>query len=307
MACRIHELFNDNGIRYNTFSSSDWVEHSVDYAVREGIVSPSECSNIHSSCSREQMCVFLYRAMPVDTQYLNMYKKVVDSNVYEILELYKLGIVQGVNELAEFKGALPVTRAEMATIACRIIEPEMRIRVEFKQHGTIDVKGYSFPFIVRGNFTKNEIEKKRSSIENLVNESMPEYALAALKKKGGTFGYEQLDLMEYATKTENVVSYYSPKYKRIIFSKIVKHALLHETGHFLQFNYGDMIRGEGMYQQYKDVIADICKNPYAKQNQKEMFAEAYRIFVDNPQSIRVGCPVYYDYINEIINAAKIDQ
>ena len=62
-----------------------------------------------------------------------------------------------------------------------------------------------------------------------------------------------------------------------------------------------------MYQQYKDVIADICKNPYAKQNQKEMFAEAYRIFVDNPQSIRVGCPVYYDYINEIINAAKIDQ
>lgn len=303
LACRINSYSKGKSLSQPPLN---WEEDSIRYALHEGIGVSSELTNMDEPCSREQMCLFLFRAMPKDVRYLNMYNSVKDSNSPEILELYKLGIVQGVNSIAEFKGQANVTRAEMATIVYRIVDPTARIQIDFTLNGFIEAKGCQFQFLVRGNFSDKEIASFKRQIENVLETKVPDYLVASLYKNGVAFGFEQLDLMDARSSTEGVIAYYNNTRKRLVMGKVSGQIILHESGHFLQYTYGDMSRGKELYDKYKDTIAEICKDSYAKSTQRESFAEAYRLYTTYPKSLKDRCPEFYEHINEVVEKAKLD-
>lgn len=304
LACRVHSLLHDGEHDSNLFSVN-WKENSVSYAVKHGICPPEDTSMLEQPASRETLCIYLYYAMPEDTRYLNSYSSVPGSSRKEILELYKLGIIRGVNDLGQFKGDSSITRAEMAAITLRIVDPNARYKIPFIERGVIESNGVQIPYYTRGNFSETQIERRREIIESMIDQAVPAYLLSAYRNAGGSFGYEQSDLMQELTRTESASAYYNSGKTQIVLSAFVGvPVVLHELGHFVDREFGNEMRRAELYDRYKEILASACSSNYALEDDQELFAEVFSTYLQEPNKIRSSCPEYFEYIEQILDTAE---
>lgn len=132
MASRAHEIFNGgDGVIEN--QGTNWYDVFVSYAVNNGIIKQGEFNNFNAFATREQLAYIFSNILP-KTEFikLNNVDYIPDIDVvgpYDISIgfLYNAGVLTGNDEYGTFNRSSDITRAEVATLLIRIVNPEERI------------------------------------------------------------------------------------------------------------------------------------------------------------------------------------
>ena len=130
LACRIHDLFY--GLPAVHPSQSAWYDGYAEHAVSEGIIRRSQFDNVTRPATRTEVALILASALP-GTAFSPIKTDVSIPDVssgadyYEtVLMLYRAGILVG-STGGYFEPERQITRAEIAAIAARITDCDLRI------------------------------------------------------------------------------------------------------------------------------------------------------------------------------------
>ena len=131
VAARVHSLWRGGG---GTFpAGAPWYQSAVDYAARNGIIAPGQFSDFTAAATRAQLAGMLARALPQEgyapINSVTSLPDVDDSTpgAADIFKLYNAGIVSGTDAYGTFAPNNTITRAEMAAILCRLVQPGTRV------------------------------------------------------------------------------------------------------------------------------------------------------------------------------------
>lgn len=155
VAARIHNLWRGgNGVFP---SSTPWYQSAVDYAVQNGIVTENQFSSFTAAATRAQLADLLARVLPEkDYTPINSVKALPDVNdstpgTASIFKLYNAGIVSGVDAYGTFAPDNTISRAQMAAILCRLVQPESRQTFTLQpKPADMTVRTSSKPLIING-------------------------------------------------------------------------------------------------------------------------------------------------------------
>lgn len=130
LACRIHDLFY--GLPTVHPSQSVWYDGYAEHAVSEGIIRRSQFDDVTRPATRTEVALILASALP-ETAFSPIKTDVSIPDVssgadyYEtVLMLYRAGILVG-STGGYFEPERQITRAEIAAIAARITDRDLRI------------------------------------------------------------------------------------------------------------------------------------------------------------------------------------
>ncbi len=131
VAARVHNLWRGGD---GTFpASTPWYQSAVDYAARNGIIAPDQFSDFTAAATRAQLAGMLAGALPQEgyapINSVTSLPDVSDSTpgAAGIFKLYNAGIVSGIDVYGTFAPNNTISRAEMAAILCRLVQPDTRV------------------------------------------------------------------------------------------------------------------------------------------------------------------------------------
>lgn len=132
LAARIHNLFYDDA-DIPEASSGPWYQRYVDYAKANGI--PCDF-NMTANATREDYVHIFYAALDAAEDY-EAINSIADGNIPdvsasgryadEIYTFYRAGILTGSGDKGDFFPQKTISRAEVATIVCRMIDHDYRV------------------------------------------------------------------------------------------------------------------------------------------------------------------------------------
>lgn len=130
-AARIHNLWRGGNGSFP--SSAPWYQSAVDYAVQNDIMAQGQFSSFTAAITRAQLADLLAQVLPKkDYAPINSVKSLPDVNdntpgAAGIFKLYNAGIVSGIDAYGTFAPNSTISRAQMAAILCRLVQPESRL------------------------------------------------------------------------------------------------------------------------------------------------------------------------------------
>ena len=121
-------------------SGNVWYENNYKVAVNHGIVKESEfdLNGLAQSCNRQEMAMFLVRALEVqgekaetlvDSLRIPDYNAASSNYKSYVLEAYSMGLLAGVDANGTFNPYGTLTRGQAATVLYRMIDKDSRISV----------------------------------------------------------------------------------------------------------------------------------------------------------------------------------
>ena len=130
IACRIHDIYT-NGKSTLKNGSSVWYQPYVDYAVENGIMEEGEFTDYTRPATRgETACFFAAALPPAELHAVNDIDHLTDvprGPYYNaVLLLYNAGVLTGSGPDCRFRPDDTITRAEIAAITCRMVQPSAR-------------------------------------------------------------------------------------------------------------------------------------------------------------------------------------
>ncbi len=131
LACRIYSIYNDDG---EEFTATDpWYEAYVTYALDNCIIT-YDYDDYDAKATRAEFAVIMAGALPGEA--LNKINKITDGAIpdiaygatYEsaVYKLYRAGILTGNDEIGTFAPWSNISRGEVATIATRMADQNLR-------------------------------------------------------------------------------------------------------------------------------------------------------------------------------------
>jgi len=94
----------------------------------------SDFSGVEADCPRAMLALFLAACIPEEhLTRINDIGAVPDLNAEIVRKLYSAGILGGVDEYGTFDGHGTLTRAQMAAVVTRVVKPELRLKLTFKE------------------------------------------------------------------------------------------------------------------------------------------------------------------------------
>lgn len=126
-----------------------WYSGAVEYAKEQGIIKENELTNYESLATRSEVAYILENSLPNhelnDMNNINAIPDVNSSTKYSehIFKLYNSGIVRGTGIEGMFKPNESISRAEIASLANRLVKPDSRVKFEL---GDISYKNDKYGF-----------------------------------------------------------------------------------------------------------------------------------------------------------------
>lgn len=132
LAARIHSIYYTGSDSFPSYDGGSWYDPYVDYALEHSII--TEAYNYSLPATREQVVRILSRALPEDEFPAITEISFADSGdiTYrsEVRLLSRAGVINGINinGFIYFYPYNPITRAEIAAIVGRMVQPGTRVR-----------------------------------------------------------------------------------------------------------------------------------------------------------------------------------
>jgi len=129
-AVRVHRL--PAGAADSLPASQPWYQSGVDYALEAGLLTQEQFTDYAAPITRAQLSVLFARVLPPEeyailSQVDSLPDVPGDAPYAEsALLLYRSGILTGVDDRGSFAPDIPVTRAQLAAILCRLVDPGQR-------------------------------------------------------------------------------------------------------------------------------------------------------------------------------------
>jgi hypothetical protein len=130
MAARIHSIYMTGSAEFA--QGAPWYQVYVDYAIENGIIGPNSYSNYNALATRAMCAAILGAAVPEsELQAINNITVIPDVTQdtgwgKAVYRLYNAGVLTGTDASGTFAPAKHITRAEVATIATRIVDASLR-------------------------------------------------------------------------------------------------------------------------------------------------------------------------------------
>lgn len=130
VAARVHNLWN--GGNGSLPESTPWYNSAIAYCVANGLLIQGQFTDYSLPATRAQLASLLAKALPewdyTPINEISSLPDVTEETPYaaDILKLYNAGILTGSDNYGTFSPDAPITRAELAAILCRLVEPETR-------------------------------------------------------------------------------------------------------------------------------------------------------------------------------------
>ncbi len=147
LAARIHCIYYTGGYRF--VQDMPWYKTYVDYAVENGIIGADEYTtqdDMNAEATRMQYAAIMAKALP-DSEFPEISTieddaipdvKMTDAGAADIYKLYRAGILTGRDKFGTFYPETKINRAEVATLAMRMVVPALRESMTLKR----DYTGY---------------------------------------------------------------------------------------------------------------------------------------------------------------------
>jgi len=138
VASRIHSA--DSGKEIPVVSGK-WYDGSVKYCMDNGIIKDGQFDSFDRSITREEAVLVLINAASKDNlERINNVHGISDvahddESLDEILSFYNAGILGGSDEVGSFMPQRDIKRSEVSAILCRLINKDMRIKVDIPYVG----------------------------------------------------------------------------------------------------------------------------------------------------------------------------
>ena len=131
IADRIYEIYTTGESTLKGGSGADWYQPYVDYAVKNGIISESAFTDYTRPATRAEIAYIFADALPpAELHAINDIDHLTDVPMgkyyYSVLLLYNAGVLTGSGTDCLFRPNDTITRAEIASIAARMIVPKER-------------------------------------------------------------------------------------------------------------------------------------------------------------------------------------
>ena len=130
MAARIHSIYQTGTADFT--QGSPWYQVYVDYVIENGIIRANSYSNYNALATRADCAAILGASVPEsELQAINNITAIPDVTQDSdwgkaVYRLYNAGVLTGTDEYGTFAPANKITRAEVATIATRIVDASLR-------------------------------------------------------------------------------------------------------------------------------------------------------------------------------------
>lgn len=131
VAARIHDLWR--GGKGEISGGEPWYAGAVAYGLEHGLLSDGEFADYTAPATRAQLAGILARTLPRDDlKAINNVETIPDVNEttpysQSIFMLYNAGILSGSDAYGTIAPDTPITRAELAAILCRLVQPDTRL------------------------------------------------------------------------------------------------------------------------------------------------------------------------------------
>ena len=169
-AARIHSTYYlgdaEAGARDYADSGGPWYTPYIQYLTASGVGAAAEFSGQYGQyATRAQMAHILSGALPEeefdalnDTAVTVGYAKrlyITDVNDYtpyqsDILQLYRWGILTGSDERGSFDPGARITRSEFAAMLTRLVEPELRVTLDWDVSSAYSAQGTAYTDLISG-------------------------------------------------------------------------------------------------------------------------------------------------------------
>ncbi len=131
MAARIHNIYNGGTGVFP--SGTPWYQPYVDYAVQNSIIPSNYGYDLNTDYAPRRLVAEIFgNALPASVfPALTTITSIPDVDVsdpmnFYIVLFYEAGVLRGSDEAGTFYPNSPITRAETAAIACRLVSPSLR-------------------------------------------------------------------------------------------------------------------------------------------------------------------------------------
>ena len=138
IADRLHNLYYGGDAWFDQTYGDNWYDVYVDYAIEYGIIAEGQYSPT-AEATRAQFAAIISAALPDEAlPVINEVKAIPDvsethPNYAAILRLYNAGILNGTNSRGTFLPDTSITREQIAAIATRVANPELRLKFTLKE------------------------------------------------------------------------------------------------------------------------------------------------------------------------------
>lgn len=139
LAARLHSIYHGNG---GDFKQGDiWYQVYVDYCVKNKIIAAGQFPHVDQNATRAEFAAILANALPAEYLYpindipLGRLPDVTGQESYGpgVYLLYNAGVLTGSDKYGTFKPNSTIVRSEVATIAARMAEPDLRKTLKLKE------------------------------------------------------------------------------------------------------------------------------------------------------------------------------
>ncbi len=126
---------------------AQWWKGYYTFAIDKGIIKSSELGGgeLEKAMTRQEMAMVMVRCVTQNGEKLSQrvlisqipdYSKIGDYYADYVRDCFSFGLLCGVDEAGTFAPAKSLTRAEAATVICRLLDKDMRIEVKFIKEPT---------------------------------------------------------------------------------------------------------------------------------------------------------------------------
>lgn len=147
VAARIHDLWR--GGAGDLPAGEPWYAGAVTYGLEHGLVAEGEFPDYTAPATRAQLAGLLARALPAeDRAPINAVSALPDVNAAtpyaeSIFALYNAGVLTGGDAYGTFTPNASITRAELAAILCRLVQPDTRVTLTLQEAPPKDAMAYT--------------------------------------------------------------------------------------------------------------------------------------------------------------------
>lgn len=171
-AARIHSTYYLGGAETgpSAYASSDgpWYAPYVSYLQSVDVIDSRFEGHYRDSATRAQVAGILSHVLPgeeLDTRNGDMVDTAYGSGRYladvtsttpyreDILDLYRWGIAAGSDSQGSFRPGTTITRSELAAMLTRMVDPSLRVTLDWDLSSLYSAKGTTYSSLIRGDVT----------------------------------------------------------------------------------------------------------------------------------------------------------
>lgn len=187
-AARIHSIYKYGGDTLPE-STEPWYQGAVDYLKEEGALTGEYDGRYAQYATRAEVAGLMAKAMPASEMrdinggavtecYMKgTYLKDVNSgtpNADSILALYSWGVLAGSDDAGAFCPYDRISRSELAAILTRLVEPELRMLLDWDMGKSNTAEGFTYADMVTGDSTyrpdhdPDDMSAVRSNVNHMI-------------------------------------------------------------------------------------------------------------------------------------------